>query len=83
MLSMLERMPALRNLESGIRNLKTETESISKQLGAWIQSLLNSNMKGQRYVTDKVRVLDQRKVEREEFLKKLERARSGAESEWR
>jgi four helix bundle protein len=83
MLSMLERMPAFRNLESGIRNLKLETESISKQLGAWIQSLLNSGMKGQRYVTDKVRVMDRKKVEREEFLKELDRTRSGAECEWR
>jgi four helix bundle protein len=83
MLCMLERMAAFRNLESGFRNLKLETESVSKQLGAWIQSLLNSGMKGQRYVTDKVRAMDQRKVERDEFLKKLERVRNGTECEWR
>ncbi|MGH9453590.1 MAG: four helix bundle protein [Terriglobia bacterium] len=34
MLCLLERIPALRNLESGIGNLKQQTESISKQLGA-------------------------------------------------
>jgi four helix bundle protein len=83
MLCMLERMAAFRNLESGVRNLKLETESVSKQLGAWIQSLLNSGMKGQRYVSDKVRAMDQKKVERDEFLKKLERVRNGAECEWR
>jgi four helix bundle protein len=77
MLCMLEKMPAFRNQESGIRNLKQQTESISKQLGGWIQSLLNSGMKGQRYVTDKVRNADQRKIERDEFLKKLEQIRQG------
>lgn len=77
MLTMLEKMPAFRNQESGIRNLKLQTEIISKQLGGWIQSLLNSGMKGQRYVTEKVRSHDQRKIEREEFLQKLERVRRG------
>ena len=83
MLCMLEKMAAFRNLESGTRNLKQQTESISNQVGAWIQSLLNSGMKGQRYVTDKVRAMDQKKVERDEFLKKLERIRNGTECERR
>ncbi len=82
MFCMLAKMAAFRNLESGIQNLKQQTESISNQLGAWIQSLQNSGMKGQRYVTDKVRARDQQKVERDEFLKKLERIRSGTESTW-
>jgi len=71
MLCMLERMAAFRNLESGIRNLKQHTESISNQLGAWIQALLNSGMKGQRYVTEKVRVGERAKHEREDFLREL------------
>lgn len=79
MLCMLEKIAAFRNLESGIRNLKQQTESISKQLGGWIQSLLNSEMKGPRYVTDKSRAGDQRKIERDEFLKKLERIRQGGD----
>jgi four helix bundle protein len=77
MLCMLEKMVGFRNQESGIRNLKQQTESISKQLGGWIQAILNSGMKGQRYVTDKVRTGDQKKIERDEFLKKLERIRQG------
>ena len=77
MLCMLEKMAAFRNQESSIRNLKQQTESISKQLGGWIQAILSSGMKGQRYVTDKVRANDQRKIERDEFLKKLERIRQG------
>ncbi|HEV2349505.1 MAG TPA: four helix bundle protein [Terriglobia bacterium] len=80
MLCLMGKIPLFSGLESDIFNLKSRAESISKQLGAWIQSLLNSGMKGQRYVTDKVRVGDQKKVDRDEFLKKLERIRSGTES---
>lgn len=82
MLCLLERMDHFRNLESGMRNLRDQTESISKQLGAWIQSLLNSGMKGQRYVTEKVRTTDQKKHERDEFLEKLQRFREGKETTW-
>lgn len=78
MLCLLEKIAAFRNQESAIRNLKEQTESISRQLGAWIQSLLNSGMKGQRYVTEKSRALDQKKRERDEFLKQLEAVRQGA-----
>jgi inorganic pyrophosphatase/exopolyphosphatase len=81
MLCMLEKMATFRNLESGIRNLKQQTESISKHLGGWIQAILNSGMKGQRYVTDKVRTSDQRTIERDEFLKKLERIRQGGDAD--
>jgi four helix bundle protein len=82
MLCLLERIAVFRNLESGIRNLKQQTESISKQLGAWTPALLNSGMKGQRYVTDKVRAVDQMKLERDEFLKKLERVRNGTDNRY-
>lgn len=80
MLCLIGKIPLFSRLESDIFNLKSKAESISKQLGAWIQSLLNSGMKGQRYVTDKVRVGDQKKVDRDEFLKKLERIRTGTDS---
>ena len=46
-LCMLERMPAFQSVDAGIRNLMQQDESISNQIGAWIQSLLNSGMKGQ------------------------------------
>jgi len=75
MLCLLERMLGFRDLESGILNLKSSVESISRQLGAWIRSLRDSEMKGQRYVTEKTRRADKARQEREEFLKKLERIR--------
>lgn len=79
MLYLMEKIPLFSSLESEILKLRQQAESIGKQLGAWIQSLLNSGMRGQRYVTDKVRAGDQKKVERDEFLKKLERIRSGSD----
>jgi four helix bundle protein len=78
MLCLLERMPAFRDLESGILNLKSSLESVSRQLGAWIRALRDSEMKGQRYVTEKTRRANQARVEREEFLKKLEQIRKGS-----
>jgi hypothetical protein len=53
-------------------NLKSKAESISKQLGAWIRSVQNSGLKGQRYVTDRTRKADEANRERKAFLEKLE-----------
>ncbi|MGD1155663.1 MAG: four helix bundle protein [Terriglobia bacterium] len=77
MLCLLERLPGFRDLESEILNLKSQAESISKQLGAWIRSLQDSGMKGQRYVTEKTRRVTEARHEREEFLRKLEQIRKG------
>jgi four helix bundle protein len=77
MLCLLERMPAFGNLESEILNLKSRAESISRQLGAWIRTLRDSEMKGQRYVTEKTRRATQARQEREEFLRKFEQIRKG------
>ncbi len=84
MLCLLERMPAFRDLESDILNLpaqaglKSRAESVSKQLGAWIRSLQDSGLRGQRYVTEKSRKVEQARRERDEFLEKLERIRKGS-----
>ena len=79
MLCLLERMPAFRDLESGVLDLKSRAESISRQLGAWIRTLRDSELKGQRYVTEKTRRVTQARQEREEFLRKLEQIRKGRE----
>ncbi len=81
MLCLLERMPAFGNLESEILNLKSRTESISRQLGAWIRILWDSDLKGQRYVTEKTRRATRARQEREEFLKKLEQIRKAGSPE--
>jgi four helix bundle protein len=77
MLCLLEGMPSFRNLESAIRNLRAKTQSISRQLGAWVRSLQDSESKGRRYVNERVRRQVRDKQEREEFLKELEKIRSG------
>lgn len=77
MLCLLERIPDFLNLESEIRNLKEKAESVSRQLGAWIQSILNSDKKGQRYVTEKTRQASAAAEERKQFLEKLKRIQGG------
>jgi four helix bundle protein len=77
MLCLLENISDFAGLESGIVNLKSRAESISKQLGAWGRSLRDSDLKGERYVSGKTRQADLAARERREFLEKLERIRKG------
>lgn len=76
MLYLMERLSVFNGLESEILNLKSKAESISKQLGAWIRSVQNSGLKGQRYVTDKIRKTDEANRQRKEFLEKLKQLRN-------
>jgi len=78
MLCMLERLPMFSDLKFEISNLKSLAESIARQLRAWADSLQNSGIKGQRYLTDKTRRADQAKRERDQFLQTLEQVRRGA-----
>lgn len=54
-LAVMSRMPALANLKSQIADLRSRVESISRQLRGWADSLQNTDIKGQRYLTDKSR----------------------------
>lgn len=71
MLSLLERIQGFADLKSEISNLKSLAEGISRQLRGWADSLQNSGIKGQRYLTDKARRASQAAREREEFLERL------------
>ena len=55
MLGFFERRPALRDFKSQISNLKSIAESCSRQIRAWADSLQNSDIKGQRHLTEKSR----------------------------
>jgi hypothetical protein len=68
---LLNRLPGFTELSSETRSVKSKAESCSKQLKAWAESLQNSDYKGERYVTEKVKRSDQANREREEFLKEL------------
>lgn len=73
MLWFCDRLPAMRDLKSEISNLRLLSESISRQLRAWADSLQNSDIKGQRYLTENERRAYQQKRDREEFLQELRR----------
>jgi four helix bundle protein len=71
MFHLLDRIPGFSNLKSQISNLRFLSESISRQLRGWADSLQNSDIKGQRYLTEKTKRESQRKKEREEVLAEL------------
>jgi four helix bundle protein len=71
MCCLLDRLPGFAGLKSDILTVKSKAESCSKQLKAWAESIQNSDFKGERYVTEKLRRSDQATREREEFLKEL------------
>ncbi|MGH9930770.1 MAG: four helix bundle protein [Pyrinomonadaceae bacterium] len=75
-LCLCERLPGLGDLKSEISDLKTSAEKISRQLQAWCKSLQNSDIRGQRYLTNKARSKTKEAREREEFLKELEDIRN-------
>ncbi len=77
MLCLLQKIAPFEALESEILTLKSRAESISKQLGAWARMLRDSELRGQRYVTEKTRRADKAVRDREEFLKELEHIRTG------
>ena len=80
MLCLLERLPGFEDLKSQISDLKSLAERVSRQLRAWADSLQNTKIAGQRYLTDKARRAQKDKKEREEFLAQLDRMRSGESS---
>ena len=71
MLILCERLPAFADLKSEISNLKFSAESISRQLRAWADSLQNSDITGQRYLTEKSQRQQEQKKRAEAFLAKL------------
>jgi len=73
MLCLLERLSAFQDLKSEISNLKSLSVSVSRQLRGWAASLQNSEIKGQRYLTDQTRRVSDAAREREEFLQELRR----------
>jgi hypothetical protein len=76
MLSLLAHMTDFENLRFEISNLKSRSEVISRQLRTWAEYLQNTDIRGQRYLTDRTRSKSKEAREREEFLKELEEARN-------
>ena len=55
LLSLIELLPPFTDLKFEISNLKSAAEGVSRQLRAWANSLQESDIKGQRYLTEKGR----------------------------
>ena len=68
MLCLLETLDDFRDLKSEMANLKSLAEGTSRQLRAWADSLQNSPITGQRYLTENSRRTDKARAGREEFI---------------
>jgi four helix bundle protein len=75
MLCLFERLGAFNNLRSQISNLKSKAGHFSPARG-WADALQNSEIKGQRYLTERSKRQSQAAKEREQFLKELAEIRS-------
>ncbi len=73
MLLFLERLPTFHDLKSESSSLKSLAESVSRQLRSWADSLQNSEIKGQRYFTEKMRHAATASQERQKFMEELRR----------
>ena len=80
MLCLFERLPLSGNLIGEIRATKLRAESCSRQLKAWINSLQDSDLKGERYVNEKTRRAAETTRQREEFLAELAVIRNKGEA---
>jgi len=67
----LERLPFFSHLKSDISNLISLATSISRQAAGWAASLQESDIKGQRYLTDQSRMGYDQKQRATAFLERL------------
>jgi four helix bundle protein len=81
MLCFLERLHDFDDLKSEISNLKSAAEAASRQLRGWANSMQNSDIKGQRHLTEKTGRAFQAKRDREEFLARLRQMREPKQAE--
>jgi len=79
-LYLCDRLPGFGDLRSEISDLRSRAESISRQLRRWADSLQNSDIRGQRYLTDKSKNRTREAREREESLDELRRLRESSQT---
>jgi four helix bundle protein len=72
MLHFVDRCPEAAHLRSETSNLRSLAESCSRQIRAWADSLQNSDIKGQRHLTDQSRQAFQNRQKADEFRKYLD-----------
>jgi four helix bundle protein len=71
MLNLLGRLTEMGDLTPDIEDHRRRTESISRQLGGWIEAVKSSNYKGHRSQNDQTRAASQAVRRRDEFLEKV------------
>lgn len=74
MLCLCEQLPQFGKFKSDILNLKSRARNISQQLFGWIESLKNSDIKGEKFFTEKEKFNKKDKEDWSEFKKELEEA---------
>lgn len=74
MLCLCERLPRFADFKSDIMNLKLRAKNISSQLFGWIESLKNSDIKGEKFFTEKEKFKKREREDWLEFKKELEEA---------
>ena len=80
-LRLCDRLDRFNDLKSEISDLISRAISISRQLRGWCDSLQNTEIKGQRYLTEKSRRADARRRDREAFFKELAEERAKLEEQ--
>ena len=70
-LCVADQMSPFAHLKPEISDLKSLAEAISRQLRAWADSLQNTEIKGQRYLTDRSRSTYQNQQQAAAFTEKL------------
>lgn len=73
MLITCDHLPGFEHLKSGISDLRSRVESVSRQLRGRADSLQNSEIKGQRYLNDRTRTASDQTRRARQFWEKLER----------
>jgi len=74
MLCLCERLPKFAEFKPDILNLKSRVKNISQQLFGWIESLKNSNIKGEKFFSEKEKSKNKNRADWMEFKKELEEA---------
>lgn len=72
MLCLCERLPRFAVFKSEIVNLKLRAKNISSQLFGWIESLKNSNIKGEKFFNEREKLKKKEDQEWLEFKRELE-----------
>ncbi len=72
MLCVLDGLLAFHHLKSQIADLKRQCQTISRQLYGWIESLKNSDITGQRHLTNQAKTRLAAQRDRQEFLAHLQ-----------